>query len=503
MGTKLNREKCLKRSRVAARRDGVNGARMKFLREVPKAETCAKAIGTLPRSMNEAMKLINANTKEPLKQEDVYIHYAEAANDNFLDDRYMFMHETTLRNIAKAASAGIAFMNSHATGGLSSPAELPYGRTFAGRYEEVIQSDGSVRRRALFGFYMLRGVQPNGANGPSTDDLDAAIKGGTLFDVSVGLYGGQAVCDVCGEDLESECGHIPGTTHGMEDGEIEAQIARGVPEGRASYTYVGGKCHEVSAVYEGAVPGAGFTKALQNLRRLTDEERAELAESFRSLITGLKTYGDAMTHEDLEGKPPIEEEEEEDEVAAEMPAEMPDEKEEEEKDEGGEAPVEGDEGEPEDEEGDEEMVDESDDEREEEDEGAASIHARVESLLKLVGDAKVAEFRAAYARRFTPSQLDAMSAVVRKVSVSEPIYLGDLEKFFAASPDLEATFGRQPHVPAKLEEAAPSRRVADIADEVASRLAARGITLQNTPSPIYNREYAKETNAVYAQMAGK
>jgi len=113
MDLKLNKDKCAQRRRLAARRDGVNAVRMKFLAAAPKPETCARAAGSMPRSLNEAMKKINDSpyVKEPLSSQDVFIHYAEAANDNFLNDRYMWMGQNTLKNIAAAAEKGIAFMN--------------------------------------------------------------------------------------------------------------------------------------------------------------------------------------------------------------------------------------------------------------------------------------------------------------------------------------------------------------------------------------------------------
>jgi hypothetical protein len=117
-----------------------------------------------------------------LTEADIYIHYALVANNTFLSDRWMFLHRSTLRNIATDAATATAFMNSHRTGGLSHPAELPMGRTFAGRFEQY--GDGTMR--TLVGMYMQVGLAPNGAQGPTTDDLHRMIWGGTLFDCSVG-----------------------------------------------------------------------------------------------------------------------------------------------------------------------------------------------------------------------------------------------------------------------------------------------------------------------------
>jgi len=232
-------------------------------------------VGKLPTSKTEALSTINAllgDGEDPLTESDVYIRYMEAANDNFVSDRYCFLGESTLKNVATDAAIGFAFMNSHRTGGYGKPAELPLGRTFCGRYE-VITTEGEEgasvsTKRAVVGIYMLRGLKPNGESGVSTDDMNRMIAGRTVFDVSVGVYGGKYTCDVCGHgvwDLDEEyrylCRHVPGSTYNMTDAEIAAQEARGVDGGRASYTLDDAHCNEVSAVYDGAVPGAGFAKA--------------------------------------------------------------------------------------------------------------------------------------------------------------------------------------------------------------------------------------------------
>jgi len=48
----------------------------------------------------------------------------------------------------------------------------------------------------------------------------------------------------------------------MSTAEIKAQKVRGVPNGEASYSLRDAICGEVSAVYDGAVPGAGYLKSL-------------------------------------------------------------------------------------------------------------------------------------------------------------------------------------------------------------------------------------------------
>lgn len=294
--TQFDRDKCAQRKRIAARRDGVNAAAMKFLRSAAGEGKVLATAGWLPKDEDDALARINElrpDQESPeLSADDVYIHYVEAANDNFIGDRYMFMGEQTLRNIARDAERGFAFMNSHRTGGFSGePTELPFGRTFAGRFE-MFDGEGGPRKRTVIGFYMKRGIHPNGSSGPSTDDMHAMIESGQLFDVSVGLWGGERICDICGNDLFARdtetgdylCPHSPGSHAGMSPQQVEAQKGRGVTKGKASYTLENANCSETSAVYDGAVPGAGFQKAMKVFGSLSASDRASIHESFSTLF---------------------------------------------------------------------------------------------------------------------------------------------------------------------------------------------------------------------------
>jgi hypothetical protein len=244
----FNPEACQARNRRSALRGGISAAPVTLGAAVALTE-------------GEALTLINAMQVggEALTAEQVHIRYAEAANGNYIPSRAMFLADSTLDNIAEGAGAGVAFMNSHRTGGFSTPSELPFGQTFWG-------SRDRATGRALVGVWMLRGISPNGANGPTTDALAAMIDAGTLRDVSVGLYGGQALCDLCGKVVDEweadACQHVPGTTHGMSLEQQATQQRRGVPDGCASYSLHNARFGEVSAVFDGAVPGAGFRKAL-------------------------------------------------------------------------------------------------------------------------------------------------------------------------------------------------------------------------------------------------
>jgi len=185
----------------------------------------------------------------------------------------MFLGSGTLLNIAKGGESGFAFMNSHRTGGYFSVAELPYGITCAGRYEQYMASNGEVFDRALVGIYMLKDSKPNGDAGLSTDTIFKMITGGVLRDVSVGIHPGaqgRRICDVCGADYYGgDCPHYAGSTWQMSDQQKQAQVRRGVLSGVATVTLESWEPGELSGVYDGAVRGAGFGKVREALRRGT------------------------------------------------------------------------------------------------------------------------------------------------------------------------------------------------------------------------------------------
>ena len=291
----FSKNKCQQRSRVAASRFGVEAAPLQFRGSDAGALgndgfVALKSLGALPTNAEAALALINEKLPDgatPLLREQVYIHFLEAANSNFVGDRALYLGDTTLQNIAAGAQGKVAFMNAHRTGGLSAPSELPFGQTFCGLYEEGFNADGLAAQRATVGVFMLAGVKPNGDNGPSTSDLDAGMKAGTIADVSVGLGGGERICNVCGHDLaeveldkngepvldfmgypKPVCPHVPGTHAHMTDEEIAFEQQRDPrnTKGVATYTLHNAELGEVSAVYDGAVPGAGVKRVMEFAR---------------------------------------------------------------------------------------------------------------------------------------------------------------------------------------------------------------------------------------------
>lgn len=200
------------------------------------------------------LELIRAHVLDAaiLDTNEPYVWQAQASNDR--EDAYgTRMHRSTLDNFATDALAGVAFMNSHRTGGMSAP-ELPMGRTFDSK---VTGASATNPLRVDVTAYTLRGLNLTGL---STDAFIDGLRSGIARDVSVGFYGGEYRCSICDRDMmrDWECRHWPGRDYPKLDSKgnpIEGETVRAV-----AWIH-NARLAEVSAVYDGACPGAMVSKA--------------------------------------------------------------------------------------------------------------------------------------------------------------------------------------------------------------------------------------------------
>jgi hypothetical protein len=289
----LNPDKCRQRNYLSAR-DGVVTTTMRLARSVDRSVEYARGSISLADEarLDRINALLSPHAPRLTLEKVLLLPPMEAANSNLATDRGLFIGTSTMKNIAADANLGFAFMNSHRTGHISAESELPLGKTYQGKYERFAAEDPeSLERkyeRVTINTYMVAGTYPNGQSGPSADDIYAMVMGGVIEDVSVGMYGGVPLCDVCGKDVsnEAERPHIPMTSAGMERDDISRQRARGVPGGVATYTYEDGTANEVSSVYDGAIPGAGFSKALLYAKsgRLSPSVLDEVLTAYRDIL---------------------------------------------------------------------------------------------------------------------------------------------------------------------------------------------------------------------------
>jgi hypothetical protein len=193
---------------------------------------------------------------------DPFIFTAEISS-NRIDSYFTHMMSSTLRNFAHDALEGVSFLDSHES------KRLGFGYSLAGKFIE----EGEIQK-TLADIYTVPGVNFGGNHSySSTNDFILAVKAGLVRDVSVGFYGGRFTCDLCKLDYFSwDCPHIAGVEYELneEEGSQKNIIA--------TVAIHDAMLSEISAVYDGATPGAAILKAQQEL------EHGRLKESDRNLL---------------------------------------------------------------------------------------------------------------------------------------------------------------------------------------------------------------------------
>jgi len=207
---------------------------------------------------------------DALAEHAPFFFRAEISSDR-LDAYFTRMHRTSLVNYAQDAQAGVTFLDSH------NHRTMGFGRSLTGVFlpgddVQTVQAD----------FYTVRGLTLNGVN---TDHLIAGIRTGLVKDVSIGFYGGEHVCSVCGLDLwDWDCPHIPGFKY---PGATDEDGNRGTEQVAFAWVWEA-RLAEVSAVYDGATPGAAILKAQQEAEagRLKSAQIRMIENRYRIALPG-------------------------------------------------------------------------------------------------------------------------------------------------------------------------------------------------------------------------
>lgn len=220
------------------------------------------------------LELIRGHVQDPavLEEAELVTWLVTASNTNL--DAYFTRQdpETSLRNYAQDAVDGLAFMDSHHTGGMSmGPPEQPLGHSFDGRF---VGPSGAGPARVEERFYAFRGQEPNGRNKLTVDQLVFNMRAGTSRDISIGFMPGWYRCNIDGLNWlrDMACRHWPGF-------EYPKLNAKGEETGEQQLAYLwvmDAHQTEASAVYDGATPGCMVGKA----RRLAaaGEIRADVVD---------------------------------------------------------------------------------------------------------------------------------------------------------------------------------------------------------------------------------
>lgn len=210
---------------------------------------------------------------EGVEPDQVFMFSALISNSQ-IDSYFTRMSESSLRNYAEDANAGVAFLNSH------NHNQLPVGYSISAKYEEGTNDDETYPR-VTAEFYTVRGVNINGL---PTDEFIKGVQFGLIRDVSIGFSGGTYICGLCGRDyFDWDCTHIPGVEYTVIDNpedDPEDQIERT----ETAFVWVeDARLSEVSAVFDGATPDAMIIKAEREMKqgRLKPETKNFLERRYR------------------------------------------------------------------------------------------------------------------------------------------------------------------------------------------------------------------------------
>lgn len=241
-------------------------------------------------SAEELMKLAVGRAPDPKAFEEFPpLFFPAEATNNRLDSYFTRMAQSSLKNYAAEAAAGVSFQDSHRTDGLA----YMMGRTLTGEFKGA---QGNGVARVVVDIYTVENLA-------DTNNFISKYRTGIAKDVSIGFYGGRHVCSTCGLDMMTwDCWHYPGREYEVE--EENADGSKTVRKEVATADVEDAHLAEVSAVYHGATPGAVILKALRDVEegRMKPDVARFLEQRYRHLDLNL-----TRSHRYFAGHTPSEE----------------------------------------------------------------------------------------------------------------------------------------------------------------------------------------------------
>lgn len=209
-------------------------------------------VGMLPT--DEQLAIIRGKAPDPsvFETKPPFSWRAESSSGR-LDSYFTRMHSTSLKNYVEDAISGVMFLDSHVR------RQLGYGQSFWGSFESGTPEDEENPPKALLDFFTIPDVKLNSVD---TNSFIDAVRAGVIRDVSIGFNPGTVECNICGNDpfdwWDSECIHIPGAYYDSK-GKMVTKSTKGALQ---AFAWIkDARLNEVSAVYDGATPGAHILKA--------------------------------------------------------------------------------------------------------------------------------------------------------------------------------------------------------------------------------------------------
>lgn len=230
------------------------------------------------RETEELLALARERAYEPSVFDTQPPYFLRAVVSNtHLDSYGTHQHESSLQNYAADLDSGIAFLANH------NHYSLPMGQSLRGSF---VRKRGENPTRTWGDFFLVPGLNLNGIN---TDDFIRGVQAGVVRDVSKGFWGGFWRCDLDGLDYmkygwgqEGFCNHFLLEDYETEDGKRET----------CTVTVEDAHLSEVSAVFDGSVPGAAIEKAVAAIEAgvVPVEKARSLATRYRAALPGTEHF---------------------------------------------------------------------------------------------------------------------------------------------------------------------------------------------------------------------
>lgn len=205
---------------------------------------------SIARPTPAQLKRINKFAKEPLTEENTYVHQFRLIGTRFIPSRFLQIDRSLLDIYKKDVDRGdVVQIADHTFGGwFSTGVTLPFGRFFEG---EVVEDKGEAQ---LDGWMYMKAAQKTYVQNFTTDDISQQLDAGTLDDSSVSITWGRSECSICKNDIRDweNCKHWPGKTYKVDGKDILCFVTAMPAEKNDKSRMV-----ENSLVCAGAYPDAG------------------------------------------------------------------------------------------------------------------------------------------------------------------------------------------------------------------------------------------------------
>lgn len=228
------------------------------------AKIVTRAAGDDAASADGLLEIIKKKAPDPSIFEEEGVRpftWAAEVSSTRIDSYFTRQDIKSLKNYVKDANDGVMFLDSH------DKRQLGFGQSVRGTFTAAASGNPDERVPAdndpatvVVDFFTIPGVQLGRA---SSDSFIASVRSGVLKDVSIGFMPDRFECNLCKNDpfdwWSMDCMHIPGAYYDSTGKNIVTKKSEGA---LLAFAWVrDSRLLEVSAVYDGAAPGAYIKKA--------------------------------------------------------------------------------------------------------------------------------------------------------------------------------------------------------------------------------------------------